>query len=902
MRVQLEDSGLALELDGPPLGRGGEAAIFAVPELPNRAAKIYHRPTPEHADKLAAMLAAPPLDPGASFGHVSIAWPVKRLLSTTDAARVVGYLMPRLHHVRLVQEFYNPKARALTCPLFHYGYLLRTARNLAISVRALHECGYVIGDVSAANLLVSTQALVTLVDTDSFQVPAATRIYRCRVGTPEYTPPELQAARFPEVDRGPEHDSFGLAVLIFQLLMQGTHPFAGLFTGNGEPPAIPRRILAGHWPYAQRQLVPFQPSPHSPPWHVLPPAVQDLMRRCFEEGHERPSVRPTPQEWQRTLQESEEALATCKVNTQHVYHRSLDRCPWCALAVQQGRDPFPSVQAVQETASSNSATPKTALAGQSPEPPPAKRQESQDQLATPLPLPKPPREKRPARFAVQESFWTGNRLFGLIALAGSGVVMFAAVLLWSWAASATSKRIEPMTFPTWFPEQSAFAGLAFAGELPAELLARFDGHTDAVRCAQFSANGGHILSGSSDQTVRLWEVESGRSVTTLTGHTDKVASVAISPDGRFALSGSHDGTARYWELNSGKELQSFRRHENWVNCVAFPFSGPGAFSGGNDRAIRKWSPTDGVEWQRFDGHAGSVECLALSRDGQWLAASGGDDYKVHIWNVPQVRLAANVDGHQREVTCLSFSPDSRRLLTGSLDGTARLWELLPRVRQVLRFQGHTDGVLGVAISPDGRQAATAGRDRTVRVWDILTGREVHRFAGPQGAIYSVAFAPDGASVLSACEDGSIYLWRLLEPDKSGPDSPLDDETPVGVDESELLKGTWTIKHNERDGKAAPPLFYRNLRLDIEADRITARTSDGTSVRQARYRIDTLSRPMTIDIEIADGAGSPVVERGIFRLQGDRLRILGNYTGGERPWAFNGPPAGLERLVLRRIKP
>src|SRR5207249_1467726 len=100
-------------------------------------AKVYHRPAPEHADKLAAMLAAPPADPGAGSGHVSIAWPVDRLLSTTDAARVVGYLMPRVQNVRLIQEFYNPRARLQACPLFHYGYLLRTARNLAISVRAL---------------------------------------------------------------------------------------------------------------------------------------------------------------------------------------------------------------------------------------------------------------------------------------------------------------------------------------------------------------------------------------------------------------------------------------------------------------------------------------------------------------------------------------------------------------------------------------------------------------------------------------------------------------------------------------------------------------------------------------------------------------------------------------------
>ena len=346
LRVHLEDSGLALELEKSPLGSGGEAAIFAVPELPNRVAKIYHRATREHADKLAAMLAAPPLDPGAGAGHVSIAWPVKRLLATTDAARVVGYLMPRVHQARLIQEFYNPKARALACPLFHFGYLVRTAQprdlGAAPRTRLRHR------DLRRPTCW--SRRPSDVVDTDSFQVPP-NRIFRCRVARPNTRLRSCKRA----CRGGPRtgHDAFGLAVLIFQLLMQGTHPFAGLYTvaANAGHTAASCRILA----LCTKQLVPFQPSPHAPPWHVLPPAVQELTRRCFEDGHERPTLRPTARDWQRALQEAEQALIPCAVNSQHVYHRELDRCPWCALAAQQGRDPFPSVEAAQALAQANAA-------------------------------------------------------------------------------------------------------------------------------------------------------------------------------------------------------------------------------------------------------------------------------------------------------------------------------------------------------------------------------------------------------------------------------------------------------------------------------------------------------------------------------------------------------------------
>ena len=203
--------------------------------------------------------------------------------------------------------------------------------------------GYIIGDVNESNVLVTNQALVTLVDTDSFQVRAPGRLFRCRVGKPEYMPPELQSVRLADIDRGPEHDAFGLAVLIFQLLMQGIHPFAGVYHGIGEPGSLPQRIAAGYWPYTRRKLLRYRPSPHAPAWATLPLPVQELMWSCFEECRGDAKRRPTAAAWQRALQEAEGELLTCAINTQHFFHRGLAECPWCAMVRQQGRDPFPQL-------------------------------------------------------------------------------------------------------------------------------------------------------------------------------------------------------------------------------------------------------------------------------------------------------------------------------------------------------------------------------------------------------------------------------------------------------------------------------------------------------------------------------------------------------------------------------
>lgn len=322
----------------------------------------------------------------------SIAWPVDLLRAVDGGCQCVGFLMPRIVGMGLIIDFYHPKTRRRQCPLFNYLYLHRTARNLAAAVRALHMRGYVISDVNESNIFVSDTALVTLVDTDSFQVrdPQNGTVYRCPVGRLEFTPPELQGHDFSQVDRTPEHDHFGLGVLLFQLLMEGTHPFAGIFTGPGEPPPYEERIGAGHFPYGAGRRVPYRPSPVAPPFELLHPTLQRLFVQCFVEGHSQPQARPDAQTWQTALREAEEALVTCPANDQHRYGNHLSSCPWCERARRLGgRDLFPSQQAVQQEQHLQPAPMQTPLpsAGTRTQPPPRPAPTAAPIPARPAPTP-----------------------------------------------------------------------------------------------------------------------------------------------------------------------------------------------------------------------------------------------------------------------------------------------------------------------------------------------------------------------------------------------------------------------------------------------------------------------------------------------------------------------------------
>ena len=352
MRVRRILTSQAVTLtDAALLGAGGEARVYRMPDDPTLVAKIWHKPTPERASKVQVMLSNPPLDPMAQQHHTSIAWPVDILQSPKANAMTVGFVMPYVGGMSPIIDFFNPKTRRQKCPLFSWFYLHRTARNLVIALRALHDRGYVVGDLNESNVLVAETALVSVVDTDSFQVWDAERgkVYRCRVGKPEFTPPELQGKAFGNVNRNIEHDLFGLGIMLFQLLMEGTHPFAGSYTGHGDMPPYEARIAAGHFPYAGGGTIPYVPKRTAPPFEVLYPSLQHLFVRCFQDGHFQPTSRPDTQAWQWALEEAESALVSCWFNDQHVYSSHLPQCPWCdRTKLLGGRDPFPSLDSVKE--------------------------------------------------------------------------------------------------------------------------------------------------------------------------------------------------------------------------------------------------------------------------------------------------------------------------------------------------------------------------------------------------------------------------------------------------------------------------------------------------------------------------------------------------------------------------
>jgi DNA-binding helix-hairpin-helix protein with protein kinase domain len=314
----VDSRGAAVSLEAH-LGSGAEGDVFEV-SLPGLVAKVLHPPsrTPERQAKLRVMVVRVPKDPTAALGHPTLCWPRELLL---DRSEVVGFLMPRLdvHAFLSLHRFMFPQFYPAH---FHWGLQLEIAANLAAGLAAVHAEGYIVGDLNFRNVYVTRRCLITFLDCDSMQVtdPATGRVLRCPVGMPEYVAPELQGVALSSVDRTEASDSFAFAVMACQLLLTGTHPFTG---GRGQ---TREQNIFGNDCFLLSGNVPRgTPSPA-----ILPPALLDLLVRCFRDGYRSPRSRPKIHELARTLAASRGQVISCDAfPTRHVFSSHLASCPWC---------------------------------------------------------------------------------------------------------------------------------------------------------------------------------------------------------------------------------------------------------------------------------------------------------------------------------------------------------------------------------------------------------------------------------------------------------------------------------------------------------------------------------------------------------------------------------------------
>jgi DNA-binding helix-hairpin-helix protein with protein kinase domain len=328
---------------------GGEGDIWST-NMAGVLAKIYRSPNDSQIRKLEYMLQNPPVDKMLSKEHVSIAWPID-LLKDLEVNKVIGFLMPRIDNGRTLINVYNFQRRLVEAPGINWHHLHVIAENVAIIVESIHDKGYVIGDLKPQNLLVPEDTLlVSIVDTDSFQISDVNTgsIYRCPVGTAEFTPPELYGQNLREIIRSETHDLFSLGVIMY-LLLFGEHPFSGIVRESEKSEilsSVDRRISQGSWPYAPNS--PIYRRPLSIPLDIVHPILQQHFYSCFTLGHENSDLRPKASDWKEALSIARKNLVKCDKVMNHRFNKSYAKCFWCEIKSTKNLDFFPDDIHIEE--------------------------------------------------------------------------------------------------------------------------------------------------------------------------------------------------------------------------------------------------------------------------------------------------------------------------------------------------------------------------------------------------------------------------------------------------------------------------------------------------------------------------------------------------------------------------
>nr|VFJ48490.1 MAG: WD40 repeat [Candidatus Kentron sp. FW] len=259
----------------------------------------------------------------------------------------------------------------------------------------------------------------------------------------------------------------------------------------------------------------------------------------------------------------------------------------------------------------------------------------------------------------------------------------------------------------------------------------------------------------------------------LKGHGSVISSLAFSPDGQRILSGSADDTARLWDLSTpleagvstpldtglstaldtslqtGKSLQILRGHTDQIYAVAFSPDRERLVTGSLDHRLRLWDG-DGNPVKVLAGHTDKVRAAAFTPDGKYLL-SGSWDKSIRLWDAGTGAFIKKLAEQDSVVASLAISPDGKKVLTGAAQGETPHVFAIPSGQRLLRFTEHKNVVIATAISPpddQGRKLAATGggSDNEIYLWDLATGEIRHKLVGKGNPIWSVGFARDGGSL------------------------------------------------------------------------------------------------------------------------------------------------------------
>lgn len=324
------------------------------------------------------------------------------------------------------------------------------------------------------------------------------------------------------------------------------------------------------------------------------------------------------------------------------------------------------------------------------------------------------------------------------------------------------------------------------------------GHSDDVPAIDISPDGTKLVSGSNDESVKLWDLASGRELKTLEGPVGQIHCVAFSPDGKWIAAGDDNTNISIWNVKSGKREKLIEENNDWVTGIAFSPDGKQIASSSDDGTVRVFSFPSCKRKFKLRGHVGNVKSVAFCQDGK-LASSGADN-TIRIWDLaktqaprvipheslwngniiflPNTKLLAATNAKDWSADlldtdtgkvvasltkncCLERLGLSRdgSILATSKDGVITTWNS-GTMKKIRQFPRCAEQVKCIAFNNDGKILATGGNDGVIRVWNLNNGKMEKKLSGGTQPTSSMVLSADGKALVTACEDSNVRIWDL----------------------------------------------------------------------------------------------------------------------------------------------
>ncbi|WP_228021176.1 WD40 repeat domain-containing protein [Microcystis sp. LEGE 08355] len=287
------------------------------------------------------------------------------------------------------------------------------------------------------------------------------------------------------------------------------------------------------------------------------------------------------------------------------------------------------------------------------------------------------------------------------------------------------------------------------------------GHQANIGAIDISSDGKIIASAGEDQTIKLWQRETGKLIYSFVGVNEPLQTLAISPNGKSIIAGGLDGRISQWQLDTKQYKSSFfarvnapDSHDGVILQLAFAANERFIVSASNDKTLRIWGYYTGELKRTLIGHEEAVNTCAISPDSQ-IIASGSDDKTIKLWRFDHSYAYQTFIGDRAAVNSLAFSNDGQYLISGGSDKTIKIWDI--KTGKIIRsWQAHEQAIISIAINPHRHLIASASRTE-IKIWQGQTGELIKVLRGTA----PLKFSPDGQFLITGSYGDKVKIWSEM---------------------------------------------------------------------------------------------------------------------------------------------